>query len=42
MPEGNICNNNSKETTLRIKNLSKNENICGIGIISSFSTIGVM
>jgi hypothetical protein len=31
MPEGN---NNSKETTLSIKNLSKYENICGISIMS--------
>ena len=36
MPEGNI---NSKETTLSIKNLHKYENICGIGIMNSFSTI---
>ena len=42
MPEGNICNNNSKEMTLRIKNLSEYENFCGIGIMSPFSTIGVI
>jgi hypothetical protein len=42
MPEGNICNNNSKEATLRIKNWSKYGNICGIGIMSSFSTTGEM
>jgi len=38
MPEGNICNNNSKEIKLKIKKLSKYENICGMGIMSSFST----
>jgi hypothetical protein len=42
MPEGNIWNNNSKEKTLRISNLSNYGIICGIGIMSSFSSIGVM